>query len=192
MTGTHATAPAPHAASRWVTVWDPGVRLFHWSLLACVAGAWVLTDPRWLHRRLGYAVIGLIAFRLVWGLIGPRHARFSQFLPGPRRLLAYLAAMRQGREARTLGHNPAGAAMIVALLAVLAGLCVTGVMMGMDRFFGQTWVEHWHEGLVNLLGVLVVLHLGGVVLASLRHKENLVAAMIHGQKLKDDPTGHRP
>ncbi len=173
-----------------VTVWDAGVRLFHWALVASVGGAWLLTDPRWLHRWIGYIVIGLIAFRLIWGLVGSRHARFTDFIPGPRRLVTYLVAMAKGREWRTLGHNPAGAAMIVALLTLLSGICATGVMMGMDRYFGQEWLEHWHKGLVNGLLALIALHLIGVLLASLRHKENLVAAMIHGQKDLHDPTAH--
>ena len=171
-----------------VKVWDPSVRLFHWSLVLSVASAWVLDDPRWLHRRIGYVVIGLIAFRLLWGVIGTRHARWADFIPGPRRLIRYLSKMARGREARTLGHNPAGAAMIVALLALLTGICTTGVMMGMDRYFGQEWVEHWHKGLVNGLLVLIALHLGGVALASLRHRENLVASMIHGHKMLHDPS----
>ena len=181
----HAGTEAPR-----VRVWDLGVRLFHWSLVVSIAGAWFLVDPRWLHRRIGYVVIFLIAFRLVWGVIGTRHARWTDFIPGPVHLVRYLAAMARGREWRTLGHNPAGAAMIVALLMLLSGICATGVMMGMDRYFGQAWVEHWHKGLVNGLLVLVALHLGGVVLASLRHGENLVAAMIHGHKSLHDPIPH--
>jgi cytochrome b len=171
-----------------VKVWDLGVRLFHWSLVASVASAWLLVDPRWLHRRIGYVVIGLIVFRLIWGLIGTRHARWADFIPGPRRLIRYLFAMSRGREWRTLGHNPAGAAMIVALLTLLSGICTTGIMMGMDRYFGQDWIEHWHKGLVNGLLALIALHIAGVVIASLRHKENLVAAMIHGHKDRHDPT----
>lgn len=173
-----------------VKVWDAGVRLFHWSLVASVAGAWLLADTRWLHRWLGYVVIGLIAFRLIWGVIGGHHARFTDFIPSPRHLLLYLRDMARGHEARMLGHNPAGAAMIVALLTLLSSICATGVMMGMDRYFGQEWVEHWHKGLVNGLLVLIVLHLAGVVVASLRHKENLVAAMVHGQKDLYDPNEH--
>ncbi|SEP63833.1 Cytochrome b [Loktanella sp. DSM 29012] len=165
-----------------VRVWDIGVRLFHWSLLTCVAGAWLFVDPRSLHRWLGYCVIGLIAFRLIWGLVGSRHARFTDFIKGPRTVLAYLRAMVAGTERRHLGHNPAGAAMIVALLLTLAGICTTGIMMGMDAYFGVSWVEHWHEGLVNGLLILVAMHLVGVVTASWRHRENLVASMVHGHK----------
>ncbi len=173
-----------------VRVWDVGVRLFHWMLVASVTGSWLLTDMRWLHRRLGYIVVGLIAFRLIWGVIGGRHARFTDFIPSPRRFLLYLRDMARGQEERTLGHNPAGAAMIVALLTLLSAISATGVMMGMDRYFGQEWIEHWHKGLVNGLLLLIVLHLAGVVLASLRHNENLVAAMIHGQKGLHDPSDH--
>jgi cytochrome b len=165
-----------------VRVWDIAVRLFHWSLVAMVTAAYVLDEPRKLHRTLGYIVIGLIAFRLIWGVIGTRHARFVSFLPGPLRLLRYLRDIARGREARYLGHNPAGAAMIVALLLTLSAVGVTGYMMGMDAYFGQDWVEHYHKSLVNLLLVLVACHIGGVVLASWRHRENLVRSMITGQK----------
>ena len=167
-------------------VWDFGVRLFHWSLVFAVTSAWVLAEERQIHRWLGYAVGALIAFRLVWGLVGTRHARFSDFVPGPVRLVRYLGDLLRGREARYLGHNPAGGAMILALLAVLSALVVTGYMMGMDRYFGAEWVEELHEVAANGLLLLIGLHLGGVVLASLRHKENLVKAMITGDKRVDD------
>ena len=167
-------------------VWDIGVRLFHWSLVAGVFGAYLFTSPRWLHLWLGYTVAGLIAFRLVWGLIGPRHARFADFVPGPRRLIAYLQDMAKGREKRHVGHNPAGGAMVVVLLLTLTAIAVTGYMMGLDAWFGEEWLEELHEGLVNFLVLLVALHVGGVLLASHRHRENLVLAMITGQKNADD------
>ncbi len=171
-----------------VRVWDLGVRLFHWGLVVSVTLSYLLTEQRSLHRKLGYAVMGLIAFRLIWGLVGTHHARFASFVPGPGRLLAYLRDIARGREARHLGHNPAGAAMIVALLVLLGGVCATGWMMGMDAYFGVEWVEDAHKALVNGLMVLVALHLGGVAIASLRHRENLVAAMVSGLKAADDPS----
>jgi cytochrome b len=174
-----------------VKVWDIAVRLFHWSLVATVVATYMLTEQRSLHRKLGYVVLALIAFRLIWGLIGTHHARFASFIPGPRRLIAYLRDIALRREARHLGHNPAGAAMIVALLVTLTAVGATGYMMSMDRYFGQEWVEHTHKLLVNGLIVLIVLHLAGVVTASLRHRENLVAAMVTGVKQADDPT-HAP
>ena len=182
--GRPASAPGPAT----VRVWDPVVRIFHWSLVSAVALAWVVDDPRKVHRALGYTVAALLVIRLVWGLIGPRHARFADFVRGPRTTLAYIAAMLRGREARHLGHNPAGAAMVVVLMATLTAICVTGYMMGMSRYFGQDWVEHLHKTCVNLLLLLIAGHLGGVLLASLRHRENLVTAMITGQKSAHDPS----
>ncbi|MGL5012124.1 MAG: cytochrome b/b6 domain-containing protein [Paracoccaceae bacterium] len=184
---THGTSP-----QRMVKVWDLGVRLFHWGLVAGVLAAYLSEDSRSLHRIFGYIVMGLIAFRLIWGLVGTYHARFTSFVPGPVRLMRYLRDIAQRREARYLGHNPAGAAMIVALLLVLAGISATGWMMGTDAWFGVEWVEHAHEWLVNGLIVLVLLHLGGVALASLRHRENLVKAMVTGLKAADDPAHSAP
>jgi cytochrome b len=171
-----------------VRVWDIAVRLFHWSLVASVTATYLLSEQRSLHRKLGYIVLVLIGFRLIWGLIGTHHARFASFIPGPRRLISYLCDIALRREARHLGHNPAGAAMIVALLVTLTAVAVTGYMMGMDRYFGQDWVEHTHKVLVNGLIGLIILHLAGVVTASLRHRENLVVAMVTGLKQENDPT----
>lgn len=173
-----------------VLVWDLGVRLFHWSLVTMVTLTYLFDEPRKLHRSLGYVVIGLISFRLIWGLIGTRHARFADFVPGPRRLLTYLRDMLRGREDRYLGHNPAGAAMILTLLATLFAVGATGYMMGMDAYFGQDWVEHTHKALVNGLLALIALHIGGVIFSSWRHRENLVVSMITGQKDTDDQTRH--
>lgn len=170
-----------HSSER-VQVWDLLVRLFHWSLVIMVTLTYLLHDQRSLHRRLGYVVVGLIAIRLVWGVIGTRHARFIDFIPGPRRLLTYLRDMLGGREERYLGHNPAGAAMIVMLLMTLCAVGATGYMMGMEAYFGQSWVENTHKLLVNGLLALVCCHISGVIFSSWRHRENLVKAMITGQK----------
>ena len=163
-------------------VWDIGVRLFHWSLVASVATTYFIAEQRVLHRWFGYGVIALIAFRLIWGVIGGKHARFSDFVPGPRKFFAYVMDTIKGQEPRYLGHNPAGGAMIVALLVTLASVGGTGYMMGMDAYFGVEWVEHTHKLLVNVLLVLIGLHLLGVILSSLRHRENLVLSMVTGQK----------
>ena len=165
-----------------VRVWDIGVRLFHWSLVTMFVSAYFLTDPRSLHRNLGYVVIGLIGFRMVWGLIGGKHARFADFVPGPRRLFSFAKDVFRGREARYLGHNPLGAVMILALLTTLGGICATGYMMGMNAYFGVEWVENAHKTLVNLALFLIAGHLGGIIFTSLRHRENLVKAMITGNK----------
>ncbi len=166
-----------------VKVWDPLVRIFHWSLVVSFALAWISADE-WddLHIWAGYAAAGLIAFRLVWGLFGPRYARFRQFVRSPGAVAAYVGNLLIGRERRYLGHNPAGGAMIVALIASLALLCLTGWMYTLDLFWGSDWLEEIHEVLANLLLVLVGLHVAGVILASLKHHENLARAMITGRK----------
>lgn len=171
-----------------VAVWDPLVRIFHWSLAAGFLVAW-LSAEEWeaLHLWAGYAAAGLVAFRLLWGLVGTRYARFGQFVERPSGVRAYLAAMLRGREARHLGHNPAGGAMIVALLAGLAGVSLTGWLYTTDAFWGVEWVEAAHETLANLLLALVGLHVAGVLFASLRHRENLVRAMVTGRKRAAGP-----
>ncbi|MEQ8390187.1 MAG: cytochrome b/b6 domain-containing protein [Thalassospira sp.] len=166
-----------------VKVWDPFVRLFHWGLAASFAIAWVTADE-WdsLHHWAGYAAAALIGLRLVWGLIGTRYARFTQFIKRPSETKQYLGDILQGRERRYVGHNPAGAAMIVALLLAMSGCALTGWMYTTDAFWGVDWVEETHEFLANGLLALVLLHIAGVILASLRHHENLIRAMITGRK----------
>ncbi|RMD64864.1 MAG: cytochrome B [Alphaproteobacteria bacterium] len=166
-----------------IKVWDPIVRIFHWSLVGSFAIAWVTADE-WddLHEWAGYAAAALVLFRLVWGLIGPRHARFSEFVKPPRTVIAYLKNVVAGRERRYLGHNPAGGAMIVALLCLLLGTSFTGWLATTDAFWGNEWIEELHETLANGLLLLVGLHVAGVLLASIRHHENLVRAMITGRK----------
>lgn len=166
-----------------VTVWDPFVRLFHWTLAGGLVIAWLSADE-WdaLHEWTGYLIAGLLAARLVWGLIGSRQARFAHFVRSPAAVRAYLRDMLKGRERRYLGHNPAGAAMILVLIAVIAATAATGWMGTLDRFAHAEWVEDVHEILANLILILVPLHVAGVLLASLRHRENLVRAMIVGRK----------
>ncbi len=166
-----------------VRVWDPIVRLFHWSVVAaCALNLTILDDGKLAHRWIGYGVLTLLALRLVWGVVGTRHARFRDFVPGPRGLAAYLGALVRGREPRFLGHNPAAAVMILALMALLTAIGVTGWMQTLDAFWGYKWVEELHEGLANGLIVLVVIHVAAAVIESLRHRENLVLSMITGRK----------
>ena len=166
-----------------VKVWDPFVRLYHWSQAALIAAAWITADEwKWLHERIGYAVMALVALRLLWGIVGPRHARFADFVRGPRAVLRYLDDLLHGRERRYLGHNPAGGAMIVALLAVIAATALTGWLQTTDAFFGSEAMENIHESLATLILVLVGFHVGGVALESLRHHENLTRSMITGRK----------
>jgi cytochrome b len=166
-----------------IRVWDPLVRTFHWTVALACLGAYLTTDDwRRLHEVLGYWVLGAVIVRVVWGFVGTRHAQFADFVKGPRRLGRYMLGLAQGTEPRYVGHNPLGGLMVLALLLVLGGLGVTGWMMGLDAFWGDELLGDLHADLANLLLVLVGLHLLGVVWESLRHGENLVAAMITGRK----------
>jgi len=166
-----------------VAVWDPLVRVCHWSLVLAFCGAYVLGDDGGpLHEALGYAVLGLVAIRLVWGVVGSAHARFASFVPSLRRLLAYAGDVVARREARHLGHNPAGAAMIIALLLALVSTGVSGWLQTTDAFWGSEPMENLHEWFAGATLALVALHVAGVAFSSLRHRENLVRAMFTGRK----------
>ncbi|UVO26996.1 cytochrome b/b6 domain-containing protein [Bradyrhizobium arachidis] len=166
-----------------IKVWDPFVRIFHWSLASLFVLAYATGDEiERVHVAAGYTIAGLLAIRIVWGFVGPRHARFSSFVRPPREVLAHLRDVALLRAPRYIGHNPAGGAMIVALLVALAGMCATGYMMTTDAYWGSKAVEHVHEFLANLTVGLVVAHVVGVLIASFEHRENLVASMISGRK----------
>ncbi len=117
------------SAAERVKVWDPAVRAGHWLLVALFAAAYVTGegDREDWHAYAGYGVLGVVAFRLLWGFVGTRYARFADFLRGPRETLAYLKSFAAGRPARYLGHNPAGGWMIVLLLAMLLLTVWTGL-----------------------------------------------------------------
>jgi len=166
-----------------VKVWDPFVRVFHWTLLTLFVIAFVTGDEREsVHIAAGSGIAILLALRLVWGVIGSRHARFSGFVRSPREVMAYLRDVVNLKARRYLGHNPAGGAMIVALLAELIGTVVTGFMMTTNAYWGAKWVEELHEALAYGTLALAGLHVLGVVASSLLHRENLVKAMWTGRK----------
>jgi len=157
-------------------------------LVVTFAVAWA-TGDEWgkVHEPAGYLILALVAARLVWGVIGTRYARFWQFVRRPRFVIDYLASMVSGKERRYLGHNPAGGAMVVALLVALIATGMTGWMMTLDAYWGVEWVEELHEAIANLTIAMVAVHVVGVALASVRHHENLVRAMIDGRKREPAP-----
>ena len=181
VTMTHEAGGATPPAT--VKVWDPFVRAFHWSLVLLFVLTYTTGDElERVHIAAGYAIAGLLVLRILWGFIGPRHARFSDFVRSPREVLAYLRQVATLRAPRHLGHNPAGGAMILALIAALAATAGTGMMMTTDAFWGAEWVEDVHKAFANLTVTLIVLHVIGVLVASFEHGENLVKAMITGRK----------
>src|SRR5512134_2612582 len=169
-----------------ILVWDAPTRVFHWALALSFVGAFVTADSerlRDVHVVLGYTVLGLIAFRLVWGVLGTRYARFASFAFGPREVVAYLRSLLTLRPQHFLGHNPAGSFAIFALLAL--GL-LTG-LTGYAHFneLGGEWLQDLHEGLANAMLAVVFVHIAGVVVGSLLHRENLALAMLTGYKTGD-------
>lgn len=205
-----------HPDNGTIRVWDPLIRIGHWVLVAGFATAYLTEgEPEWLHTYAGYAIAATVALRVLWGLAGPRRARFSDFVTGPGRVFAYLRDLATGRAERHVGHSPAGGAMTVALLAMLALTAISGMgtlaaeegrgpLAGIvahapeaslgaghdadeihgehgETEAGEAW-EEVHEVAANATLLLVLLHLGGVIWASVAHRENLARAMVTGRK----------
>lgn len=166
-----------------ILVWDLPTRAFHWLLALSFAGAFLTAESeryRDVHVTLGYTVLGLVGFRLLWGLVGTRYARFWSFAFGPRRVLRYVNSLFTRSPQHYVGHNPVGSWGIYALLALslLAGAS------GYATFneIGGRGMEDVHEALANALLAVVCVHVGGVIVSSLLHRENLVRAMLTGYK----------
>ena len=169
---------------RKVKVWDPVVRLFHWSLVAAFAANALLVDEESrLHLQIGYFILALVAVRVVWGLIGTRYARFSSFPPSLSGALAQLGDIATGRRRIHAGHTPLGALMIYNLLGTLVLIGLTGWLMTTEMFWGVEWPEELHEALVAWAEISVVLHVAAVILESRRTGVNLPRAMVTGTKL---------
>ena len=166
-----------------IVVWDWPLRLFHWVLAASVLIAWFTPNTYdTVHRIAGYTVLGLIAFRLVWGFAGTRYSRFGSFVRLLRAAPGFLWGLTRGQTGRYLGLNPAGAAMSVALLLSLMVSTISGWMSVTVRFFGVPWVENLHTYSSDLVMILVIVHVLGVLTMCVLQKENLVRAMITGRK----------
>lgn len=170
-----------------VAVWDPFVRLFHWSLVAFFICAFATGDEiDWLHIWTGYAIAALVLLRIIWGFVGPHNARFVSFLRRPGEVLEFLRQSLRLRGPRHLGHNPAGGYMIVMMLGLLAYLSATGMLLTTDAWWGSHLLKGAHEAGAYAMVGLVMLHLAGVALASVEHGENLIPAMVTGRKRSPD------
>ena len=177
-----------------IYVWDPFVRLFHWTLVVAFTVAYLTEDDLLtVHVWAGYLVGGLIVARVIWGFVGPAHARFADFLCSPADTLRYVRDLVLFRAQRHLGHSPGGGAMVIMLLLFLAATVVTGLVVyggeqqagplaGMFTKDTGEKVEEVHELLANITLALVLAHIAAVVLASFVHGENLVRAMFTGYK----------
>lgn len=166
-----------------IAVWDLPVRVFHWLMVFSFAGAYLTSESdgwQWVHITLGYTLGGLVAFRLVWGVVGTRYARFSNFVRGPAVIAHYVRRFVTRQPAHYVGHNPAGAVAIVVLLLLSSVIVASGWSVYND--LGADWLEDVHETAANAMWLVVAVHLGGVALAGWRQSENLVAAMVSGKK----------
>lgn len=183
-----------------VKVWDVPVRVFHWALVAGFAVAYLSAEMHKLavHVWVGYALVALLLFRVVWGFTGNQYARFKSFIFTPQETLDYVRSLRSGHAKHYYGHNPAGALMVFALLALLLAIFGTGlVTLAVIDFEGPLLFlandvsdetaylfRDAHDWMVNIALLMIPLHLLGVLSGSLQHKENLVRAMVTGMKRK--------
>ena len=166
-----------------ILVWDLPVRLGHWLMVGGFCLAWLTGDSetfRLVHVIAGATVLGVATFRLPWGFIGSRYARFVDFVRGPAKVKDYLFSLLRLQPAHHVGHNPAGGWAIAALLAL-------GILTGLAGWatyndIGGHWLEDLHEGLATAMLTVVIVHIAGVVSGSLLHGENLVRAMVNGRK----------
>ena len=166
-----------------IRVWDLPVRIFHWSLVACFATAWLSSDDaEALHQWAGYLALGLVAIRTLWGFVGSRHARFSDFVPSPTDFCEYAGQALRGNEPRYLGHNPAAAVMILFLLSMIIFIGFSGWLMTTDMGWGNDTLEEIHELAAELALTAVVVHVAAAIYESVHQRENLVRAMIDGYK----------
>ena len=179
-----------------INVWDPLIRIFHWSLVGFFTLAYLTEgEDEWMniHSYAGYSILTLLVFRLLWDVIGTHHARFINFVTRPSIAWAYLKELFTGKAKDYIGHNPAGALMIVALILSIGFTGFSGMTLyatdgqgPLATSFFATWPEgalkEVHEFFANFSLFLIVIHVGGVIVSSLLHRENLVKAMLTGKK----------
>ena len=168
-----------------VRVWDPFVRMFHWSLVVCVLiDYFIVDDGKTLHEWLGYIATGLVLARIVWGFIGTRHARFADFFPTPGRVRAHVRAIMSGRPDSHPGHNPLGAIMILTLIALVLLIGLTGFLQTTDMFWGEEWLQKLHGAMSSILIGMAAVHALAAIVMSRVERSNLVAAMVTGVKVR--------
>jgi len=180
-----------------ISLWDLPTRLFHWLLALSVTGSLVSVSlgGTWMvwHERFGLTIVGLLSFRLVWGVVGSTHARFFEFVPRPTAIAAYLKGEWQG-----LGHNPLGALSVIAMLGLLGFQAVTGLFATdaiafngpLYRAVSSSWndtITSWHKLTEWFIYGLIGLHIASVVFHTLVKKDNLIAPMITGRKAVSKP-----
>lgn len=168
-----------------VHVWDRFVRVFHWSLVICMFTNFFVNDEGdTLHQWTGYLATLLVLSRIVWGFIGSRHARFADFFPTVGRIRSHLRCLLSGTPDFHAGHNPLGALMILALIALVLSLSATGYLQTTDRFWGEEWLQELHEQLAGALIGFAGLHALAAIVMSHFERTNLIKAMFTGVKVR--------
>jgi cytochrome b len=166
-----------------ILVWDVPTRVFHWLLVICFAGAWLTSESerlQMIHYAFGYSACALVLFRLVWGIVGTKYARFSQFVKGPKEMIGHFKDVFSGHQHISPGHNPVGGIVMVGLMFVILLIGLTGYWT-VKEFLGDL-MSGAHEAIASLALVLVIIHIAAAVIMSLLQKENLVRAMVNGKK----------
>lgn len=180
----NSAAPAASKPTHMrILVWDVPVRIFHWAMAASFATAFITSESeafRSVHVTSGYLMLALIAFRVIWGFVGTRHARFTDFVRGPGAVVKYVRSLVNGNPEHHVGHNPAGALAIILLLLLGVGTVASGWMTFNE--IGGDALEELHEGIASTMLAVVVVHVLGVIVSSFLHRENLVGSMFTGYK----------
>jgi len=182
---TEAGAAPPAGGGHVERVWDPLLRVLHWSLAASIAVAFVSGEEAMtVHLWAGLAALGVVATRVIWGLIGPRTARFGEFVPTPTEVVQHVRDLLAGRVERHAGHSPLASVMVVAILLAVLAAVASGLLTIAGVGGGEAF-EELHEVLANGLVALVGLHVAGVVFSSVAERQNLARAMLTGRKRVD-------
>jgi cytochrome b len=166
-----------------VLVWDVPIRIFHWLLVVSFAGAWLTSESeaqQMIHYAFGYSACTLVLFRIIWGIVGTRYARFSQFIKGPAETIRHIKSLMTGSEHSSLGHNPAGAIAMISLMILILLIGLTGYW-SVKEFLGD-FMSEAHETISNITLVIVAIHVGAAIIMSFLQKENLVKSMVSGKK----------
>ncbi len=166
-----------------VLVWDFPVRVFHWLLVISFAGAWLTSESesqQMIHYAFGYSACALVLFRIVWGVVGTRYARFTQFIKGPTETIQHVKALLTGHKQSELGHNPAGALVMIALMLLILLIGLTGYW-GVKEFLGN-FMSEAHEVIASVTLWIVIIHIAAAIIMSFLQKENLIKSMVTGKK----------
>lgn len=192
------------AEKKKVLVWDLPTRLFHWLLVISLVGSWWTMefgadydfDYVWWHFSLGYFAAGLLIFRILWGFVGPRHARFGNFLRGPGAVIGYMRTLIQRDSKPHAGHNPLGGLVVLLILLAIGAQIGTGLFATDDIFsFGPFYplvdaatadsLTSWHHTIFDVLKILALLHVAAIIFYLIWKRQNLTGPMLTGRKQAD-------